>query len=146
MVKSWIFKLKCSHRQTKAYSYVRFSCFQSELTSLLKTAEELRIKGLAEVSWRSDREMEAAESGDEESDQGPQPKKLKTEPYSPKPMQNSIAASQLTRDEYNVRLFSFNFETYICSLSCGQLARRTLGAPSINPGYSISNFWQKNIT
>lgn len=90
---------------------------QSELTSLLKTAEELRIKGLAEVSWRSDREMEAAESGDEESDQGPQPKKLKTEPYSPKPIQNSITASQQSRDEYNVRFFSLNFEACILSFS-----------------------------
>lgn len=52
--------------------------------------------------------MEAAESGDEESDQGPQPKKLKTEPYSPKPTQNSVNASQLSRDEYNVRIFIFS--------------------------------------
>lgn len=79
---------------------------QSELTSLLKTAEELRIKGLAEVSWRSDREMEGADSGDEESDQGPLPKKMKTEPYSPKPLQNSVNASHLPRDDY-VRLLKF---------------------------------------
>lgn len=31
--------------------------FQTELSSLLKTAEELKIKGLAEVSWRSDQEQ-----------------------------------------------------------------------------------------
>jgi hypothetical protein len=36
---------------------------QSNLASLLKTAEELRIKGLAEVSWRDD-ENENAESND----------------------------------------------------------------------------------
>ncbi|XP_065220387.1 protein tramtrack, alpha isoform-like [Planococcus citri] len=71
----------------------------SELTSLLKTAEELRIKGLAEVSWRSDREMEAPESGDEDLDQ-PQPKRLKSEPYSPKSGQNTIT-SLSSRDDYN---------------------------------------------
>ena len=36
---------------------------QNNLASLLKTAEELRIKGLAEVSWRDD-ESENAESND----------------------------------------------------------------------------------
>jgi hypothetical protein len=76
---------------------------QSELTSLLKTAEELRIKGLAEVSWRSDREMEAAESGDEETDHGlPQAKRLKPDPYSPKSAPNSVSTSLLSRDELNV--------------------------------------------
>lgn len=29
-------------------------CFQSHLSSLLKTAEDLRIKGLAQMSWPSD--------------------------------------------------------------------------------------------
>lgn len=37
--------------------------FQNNLASLLKTAEELRIKGLAEVSWRDD-DSENAESND----------------------------------------------------------------------------------
>lgn len=36
---------------------------QNNLASLLKTAEELRIKGLAEVSWRDD-ESENAENND----------------------------------------------------------------------------------
>lgn len=36
---------------------------QNNLASLLKTAEELRIKGLAEVSWRDD-ENENSESND----------------------------------------------------------------------------------
>lgn len=36
---------------------------QNNLASLLKTAEELRIKGLAEVSWRDD-ESDTAESND----------------------------------------------------------------------------------
>lgn len=82
---------------------------QSELTSLLKTAEELRIKGLAEVSWRSDREMEAIESGDDEADHGaPQAKKLKPDPYSPKSAQNSISTSLLSRDEFHVSE-KFNF-------------------------------------
>lgn len=71
----------------------------SELTSLLKTAEELRIKGLAEVSWRSDREMEATESGDDEADFGPPQKKIKSESYSPKSVQNSINSS-IARDDY----------------------------------------------
>jgi hypothetical protein len=38
---------------------VMFVCFQSHLASLLKTAEELKVKGLAEVSWRAD-EAQAA--------------------------------------------------------------------------------------
>lgn len=80
-------------------------CSQSELTSLLKTAEELRIKGLAEVSWRSDREMEAAESGDEDLEQSPQRKRLKTEPCSPKSGQNTVSASLSSRDEYNVNIY-----------------------------------------
>lgn len=54
------------------------------------------------MSWRSDREMEAPDSGDEESDHGPQPKKVKSEPYSPKTGQNSISTPLLSRDEYNV--------------------------------------------
>lgn len=37
--------------------------FQNNLASLLKTAEELRIKGLAEVSWRDD-EGESPENND----------------------------------------------------------------------------------
>lgn len=37
--------------------------FQNNLASLLKTAEELRIKGLAEVSWRDD-ENENTENND----------------------------------------------------------------------------------
>lgn len=37
--------------------------FQNNLASLLKTAEELRIKGLAEVSWRDD-ESENPDSND----------------------------------------------------------------------------------
>lgn len=37
---------------------------QENLASLLKTAEELRIKGLAEVSWRED---ECSEGGDSSS-------------------------------------------------------------------------------
>jgi hypothetical protein len=41
--------------------FVVFS--QNNLASLLKTAEELRIKGLAEVSWRDD-ESENAENND----------------------------------------------------------------------------------
>lgn len=36
---------------------------QNNLASLLKTAEELRIKGLAEVSWRDD-EVDNTESND----------------------------------------------------------------------------------
>lgn len=32
----------------------RIICLQCHLATLLKTAEELRIKGLAEVSWRED--------------------------------------------------------------------------------------------
>ena len=39
------------------------SVLQNNLASLLKTAEELRIKGLAEVSWRDD-ESDTAESND----------------------------------------------------------------------------------
>lgn len=38
-------------------------CFQCHLATLLKTAEELRIKGLAEVSWREDEVNETASSG-----------------------------------------------------------------------------------
>lgn len=37
-----------------SHSFVSLSFVQSNLASLLKTAEELRIKGLAEVSWRDD--------------------------------------------------------------------------------------------
>lgn len=37
--------------------------YQNNLASLLKTAEELRIKGLAEVSWRDD-DSETTESND----------------------------------------------------------------------------------
>lgn len=40
-----------------------FLSSQNNLASLLKTAEELRIKGLAEVSWRDD-ESENPESND----------------------------------------------------------------------------------
>lgn len=38
-------------------------CVQNNLASLLKTAEELRIKGLAEVSWRDD-EVDESENND----------------------------------------------------------------------------------
>lgn len=34
--------------------YLFFFLLQTRLSSLLKTAEDLHIKGLAEVSWRSD--------------------------------------------------------------------------------------------
>lgn len=36
------------------YATITHNIPQSNLASLLKTAEELRIKGLAEVSWRDD--------------------------------------------------------------------------------------------
>ena len=41
-----------------------FHFLQSNLASLLKTAEELRIKGLAEVSWRDDDQSEPFENND----------------------------------------------------------------------------------
>lgn len=37
--------------------------FQDNLASLLKTAEELKIKGLAEVSWKTDRQREVQGHG-----------------------------------------------------------------------------------
>jgi hypothetical protein len=49
--------------QTKFY----FHSMQSNLASLLKTAEELRIKGLAEVSWRDDENGESPEQNNNDS-------------------------------------------------------------------------------
>lgn len=50
--------LMCKHKTDVASPFK-----QNNLASLLKTAEELRIKGLAEVSWRDD-ESDNAESND----------------------------------------------------------------------------------
>lgn len=48
------------------YSYVFVSFHdQSHLASLLKTAEDLRIKGLAEVSWRQEGQPAAPSNEDE---------------------------------------------------------------------------------
>lgn len=47
-------------RESKHFNLV-FHLFQCHLATLLKTAEELRIKGLAEVSWR-DEEQQSANS------------------------------------------------------------------------------------
>lgn len=69
----------------------------SDLTTLLKTAEELRIKGLAEVSWRSDNEMEEDDSGDD--DLPPPPKKAKSEPLPPKIIPPTAAAERSLPDE-----------------------------------------------
>lgn len=51
-----------------------FFHYQSQLTPLLKTAEELRIKGLAQVSWRdnpvtSTLRADEVEDGDQEDEE-----------------------------------------------------------------------------
>lgn len=53
-----------------SYQTVHFFCiililniFQNHLATLLKTAEELRIKGLAEVSWKDDEQSNASADG-----------------------------------------------------------------------------------
>lgn len=50
-------------RRHETYELSTLASQQNNLASLLKTAEELRIKGLAEVSWRDD-ESDNAESND----------------------------------------------------------------------------------
>ncbi|VVC37541.1 BTB/POZ domain,SKP1/BTB/POZ domain [Cinara cedri] len=52
----------------------------TELSSLLKTAEELKIKGLAEVSWRSDQENQISNINSEEGTSISKKRKLDSTP------------------------------------------------------------------
>lgn len=60
MLNTWVSQWK---NPLHEFLKINFHFQQNNLASLLKTAEELRIKGLAEVSWRDD-ENENTESND----------------------------------------------------------------------------------
>lgn len=49
---------------------ISFLITQTQLTTLLKTAEELRIKGLAEVSWRDNQPSSTTREEEAEEDEG----------------------------------------------------------------------------